>query len=147
MRIESRITYRSREKEEMLSRLKKRYGSLASLQQKVTMKKCSEPEIVDDYMVWKSIEKKDAEITEVHVWRNADVINQLTARRLELLEHIYRKGGESVMELSTTLKRNYKNVYDDLLALEKIGLISIHTDGRKKISAAGASEILIRFDD
>jgi len=147
MRIESRITYSSREKEEMLSQLKKRYGSLASLQQKVTMKKCSEPEMVDDYMVWKSIEKKDAGITEIHIWKNADVINQLTARRLELLEHIYRNSGRSVMELSTALKRNYKNVYDDLLALEKIGLISVYTSGRRKISATRTSEILIRFDD
>ncbi len=147
MRIESKITYSREEKEELVAQLKKRYGSLTSLQQKVAMRKCTSPEMVDDYMIWKGIEKKDAALTEAHIWKNAEMMDQLTTRRLELLEHIHRTGGESVMALTIALKRNYKNVYDDLLALEKTGLICFRTSGRKKISIARTSEILIRFDD
>ncbi len=147
MRIESKITYTGEEKEELVTQLKKRYGSLTSLQQKVAMRKCTAPEMVDDYMIWRSIERKGATLTEAHIWKNAEMMNQLTTRRLELLEYVHRNGGQSVMALSTALKRNYKNVYDDLLALEKTGLISVRTSGRKKISIARTSEILIRFDD
>ena len=147
MRIESKIIYTAEEKEELVAQLKNRYGSLTSLQQKAAMRKCTSPEMVDDYMIWRSIERKDAALTESHIWKNAEMMNQLTTRRLELLEHIHRTGGKSIMALTTALKRNYKNVYDDLLVLEKTGLITFRTSGRKKIPVARTSEILIRLDD
>ncbi len=147
MRIESVITYTPEENERIIEQFRKKYGSLTALQQKIAMRKCTAPEMVDDYMVWKSLEKKGASLTESHIWKSAEVMNGITARRMELLEHIHRKGDESVMAISTALKRNYKNVYDDLLALEKIGMISFRTSGRKKIPVARASRISIMLDE
>ncbi len=147
MRIESEIIYDRSETDKIIEGFKKKYGSLTALQQKASMKKCTSPELVDDYMVWKSLEKKGAVLTEIHIWKNAEMMNQLTTRRLELLEHILKYGNQSVMELSSVTKRNYKNVYDDLQALEKIGLISFRTSGRKKIPTARTSNIAIKFGE
>lgn len=47
----------------------------------------------------------------------------LTGKRLELLRCLRQHGELSVKALADALKRNYKNVYMDMLALEKSGLI------------------------
>jgi len=147
MRIESMIIYGPTDNEKMVVELKKKYGSLTALQQKVSMRKCTSPEMVDDYMVWRNLERKGAVLTEIHIWKNAEMVNLLTTRRIELLEQIHKNGGKSIMALAISIKRNYKNVYDDLLVLEKIGLITFRTSGRKKIPVTSTSRILIALGD
>ena len=47
----------------------------------------------------------------------------LTPRRLELLKVLHDAGPESVRALAKRLQRDYKNVYLDVQALERVGLI------------------------
>jgi predicted transcriptional regulator len=48
---------------------------------------------------------------------------------LELLRHVRQHGAGSVRELSMALKRDYKNVHQDVAMLEAAGLLQ--RDGRK----------------
>lgn len=57
----------------------------------------------------------------------------LTPRRLELLKVLHDIGPNSVRALAKRLKRDYKNVYNDVQALERVGLIVRTTD--KRLSA------------
>ena len=61
------------------------------------------------------------------------LIQTLTPRRLELLRRLHDDGPESVRSLAKKLSRDYKNVYNDVQALERIGLIMRTAD--KRLSA------------
>jgi predicted transcriptional regulator len=47
----------------------------------------------------------------------------LSPRRLELLRHLHRHGAGSIRELASAVQRDYKNVHQDVAALEAAGLI------------------------
>ena len=54
----------------------------------------------------------------------------ITPRRFDLLEELHRCGPISINALAKLLKRNYKNVHDDVKALESIALVERGEDGR-----------------
>ena len=47
----------------------------------------------------------------------------LSPRRLELLRYVRQHGAASMRELATALGRDYKNVHQDVTALELVGLL------------------------
>jgi predicted transcriptional regulator len=53
----------------------------------------------------------------------------LSSRRLELLRHVRQHGASSTRGLAGALGRDYKNVHQDVAALEAAGLLV--RDGRK----------------
>ena len=59
------------------------------------------------------------------------LLRYITPKRLVLLEELHRSGPMSVNALAKLLKRSYKNVYDDVSALESVGLIE--RDERKRV--------------
>ncbi|MBI1921624.1 MAG: helix-turn-helix domain-containing protein [Geobacter sp.] len=61
------------------------------------------------------------------------LLQALTPRRLELLRRLHDDGPESVRALAKKLSRDYKNVYNDVQALERVGLITRTAD--KRLSA------------
>jgi len=61
------------------------------------------------------------------------LLQVLTPRRLELLKVLHESGPESVRSLAKRLQRDYKNVYHDVRALERVGLIVRTAD--KRLSA------------
>ena len=56
------------------------------------------------------------------------LLKLLSKKRLELLRQLQAHPGISIYELAKQLKRQYKNVYDDVALLKKNALIS-HHDG------------------
>jgi len=60
------------------------------------------------------------------------LLSVLTTRRLELLKVLHESGPSSVRALAKKLKRDYKNVHQDIALLEKVGLVQ-RKDG--KVSA------------
>lgn len=60
------------------------------------------------------------------------LLRYVTPKRLELLETLHNAGDMSVNALAKLLKRSYKNVYDDVKALEFAGLIE--RDEQKRVS-------------
>ena len=61
------------------------------------------------------------------------LLQVLTPRRLELLKVLHDAGPESVRSLARRMQRDYKNVYNDVQALERVGLIVRTAD--KRLSA------------
>lgn len=57
------------------------------------------------------------------------MLDTLSPKRLELLTHIRQHGADNVRELATVIERDYKNVHQDVAALEAAGLLV--RDGRK----------------
>ena len=51
------------------------------------------------------------------------MLEALSPRRLDLLRHLRQQGAESIKELSEDLRRDYKNVYQDVIVLETAGLL------------------------
>jgi predicted transcriptional regulator len=51
------------------------------------------------------------------------LLNILTPRRLDLLKALHDRNDTSVRALASLLKRDYKNVYQDVKSLEAVGLI------------------------
>lgn len=57
------------------------------------------------------------------------MIDTLSPRRLDLLKYVRQHGSDSVKALALALKRNYKNVHNDVVVLESAGLLV--REGRK----------------
>lgn len=57
------------------------------------------------------------------------MLETLSPRRLDLLRHVRQHGAENVRELAQALRRDYKNVHQDVAVLESAGLLV--RDGRK----------------
>jgi predicted transcriptional regulator len=51
------------------------------------------------------------------------LLRTLTTRRLELLKLLHSAGASSIRGLAGLTKRDYKNVYQDVKALEAVGLV------------------------
>lgn len=60
------------------------------------------------------------------------MLSALSPRRLELLRHLRQHGAESVRELAAALGRDYKNVHQDVAALQAAGLLL--RDGRRLVA-------------
>lgn len=60
------------------------------------------------------------------------LMETLSARRLELLRHVRQHGAANVRELAISLGRDYKNVHQDVVALEAAGLLV--RDGRRLVA-------------
>jgi len=51
------------------------------------------------------------------------LLRTLTTRRLELMKMLHSTGALSIRALAGLVKRDYKNVYQDIKALEAVGLV------------------------
>lgn len=132
MHTEILKTYTKEQIESEFKRLESIYQSIDNLHQKIQVEKCRNPEQVDDYMIWKSLDEEDLNITEKIVLKSLDIYLMLSPKRMELLDYLSTHSIDSIKILAKELKRNYKNVYDDIRAMEKFDLIELVDDGRNK---------------
>ena len=74
---------------------------------------------------WHQAEKGKSQETEEHLYFDdaATLLRILSNRRLTLLSILLSLGTTTIRALSKELKRNYRNVYDDVQALNQAGLI------------------------
>ncbi len=122
-----------------------KYGTLDSLGQKVSIEKCSSPTIIDDYEIWKA-SRKGAEMEEEIVFYDSSIFGVISASRAEILDFLAKNGVGSIKELAQTIKRDYKNVYFDIMALKRQELLEIRNEGREKIPVSRVERIEILFD-
>ncbi len=113
-------------------RLERQYESLETLHQKISVEKCNNPQYVDDYMLWKAMEEDDVRLTDTIMLNNLDIYQMMSPKRMEILDFLSSHNTGSIKSLAIELKRDYKNVYDDVKALEKFGLIDLIVEGRNK---------------
>ena len=74
---------------------------------------------------WLRAEKEKIEIPEERLYfmESSSFFRVLSKRRIALLKTLHGHGISSIRELSRMLKRDYKNVYQDVQLLKKAGLI------------------------
>ncbi len=115
-----------------LKGLEQKYESIDNLHQKLQIEKCANPDLVDEYMVWKALLEEEAAISEKIVLKTLDIYSMMSPKRMEILDYLTAHSINSIKLLAQELKRNYKNVYDDVKAMEEFGLIELVNDGRNK---------------
>ena len=69
----------------------------------------------------------------------------LTPKRLELLDEIADRHVESINELAKSLRRNVKNVYNDIKILERLGFIRLSREGRGLVPELLVQEVTIQL--
>jgi predicted transcriptional regulator len=146
-------------------RFKKKYKSMEELFAQVQQNRCNDPELVDDYMVWQTIvsheHKADSEehsessssseqstsliFNEEIVLQAPDFFQTPTPRRMELLEYIRENNPSSMKNLAAETGRDYKNVYDDVLALQKAQLLELISEGKNKRPVVRLNAIEVLF--
>lgn len=120
---------------ELLEEVHSRYGGLEAL--KVYVEKnprdlLAEVTLRDVEYLQAHPESREREITTgaTYVsWRPEDV-GKLTTERLRLLHELRKRPAPSIKALAKAIGRDYKNVFNDLRALEGLGLVSLAEDLR-----------------
>ncbi len=75
----------------------------------------------------------DYMVEEILKIRSDELDKILNSRRLELLETISKFRVESINDVARKVRRNVKNVYNDLKLLEKRGLLHLRKVGKRNI--------------
>ncbi|MGH7815444.1 MAG: hypothetical protein ACREQI_15760 [Candidatus Binataceae bacterium] len=70
------------------------------------------------------------------------LVQLLTPKRWELLQHVHRHPARSIRSLSLELKRDYRRVHDDVETLAGVGLLE--RDGRGACPRRGSAPITMR---
>jgi hypothetical protein len=162
MEIRVKKHYDIDEMEEMIDQYEKDYHSVHRLKRRVLDEGCHNYEIMDHLMIWLTLIKNrqnvnlpqdiltlettfELEYVETHTYPGFEMSKFLTPKRLEILHEIKRNPGKSIKELAQQLKRDYKNVYDDIQALAQFELVILMKSGKSRIPwlPAEVIEILI----
>jgi len=146
MRIEIFKHYGPDDVQGELARLATKYGSLEGLAHKASIGKCSSPDIVDSLVIWQALSAPGTDVTWRVSFESAEAMARISPKRLELLEIIKKARVASLKELAAAAKRDYKNVYDDAVALEECGLIVLEANGRRMRPTHAADEMKITFE-
>lgn len=78
--------------------------------------------------------------------RKLDILECLTLKRIEILRAIARHHPDSIRQLSRLLERNVKNVFEDLLLLEKNKFISFQQQGKSRRPVVVVKKLVFKFD-
>lgn len=131
---------------DMMADWEQKYGKLSSLNQKVLISKCSSPERMADFVLWKYL-SQGAELQDIIVVEDPDVFEVLSPRRAELLEFLMDNDVASIKKLADKLGRNYKNVYDDLQSLAKYDLVELRGAGRSLKPFSVVTKLEVIFNE
>ncbi len=123
----------------------RRHGSFEKLQQRIINEKCGRPLSVDDFVLWRALRTPNVVYTEKIAVDSPSIFGDLTPRRLEILEHVRMHNVKSIKDLAEKLNRNYKNVYDDLKALERWGLVTLPRRGKDKKPVSHVESLKVTF--
>jgi predicted transcriptional regulator len=146
MRVELIKHYTTEDVESELRRLVDAYGGIESLSQKVSVTKCNNPKFQDELVLWRALQAPHVEVRTSVAFEGSEKVGNITPARMDLLEAIRRTRPHSVRELAMSVKRNYKNVYDDIQALCDVGLVELVVKGRKSRPICTADEIKFNLE-
>ncbi|TET89994.1 MAG: hypothetical protein E3J35_08240 [Methanomassiliicoccales archaeon] len=145
MIIETEKIHRQKDIQNELEELGRGYGSIEALHQRVSVDKCGSPFFVDDYILWRALRTEGCEYIEKIEIDTPEIFADLSPRRLELLEYVRMHDVKSITDLAGQLNRNYKNVYDDLSALQKWGLVTLSRRGKDKKPVSQVETMKVTF--
>ena len=131
--------------------LREKYGSLSHLHEEFAKGRMP-PGTFEEYIEWTNMdhalrayqEGEDFEyLAEEDLILNEKEYTLLTPRRLELLDFLGAEPVSSINDLAEKLRRDVKNVYNDLKTLESLGFISLRQEGRSLVPEQIVFEINI----
>ena len=126
--------------------LEGRHESFDALRQRVFVERCNDPAAADDYVVWRAIREEGGSLEERTVFDTPDVFRALTPRRVELLESLRAHEVPSIKELAATVRRDYKNTYDDLVALQAWGLVDLRREGKNQRPVSRVTTLRVSWE-
>ena len=89
----------------------------------------------------------ELEQEKARIIRDLRMLECLTEKRIELIEIIRQRHPNSIRELSRLLDRDVKNVFDDLLLLQKNSFIKLEQVGRNKKPEVIIKKIIITYKE
>jgi predicted transcriptional regulator len=137
--------------EQKLREFNDKYGSLSYLHDMFTKGRIPTG-MFHDYVEWTNMdhafrayqEGEDFEyLSEIDLELTAGDYRKLTPRRIELLDHLMEGHVNSINELADNVGRDVKNVYNDLKALESLGMVALLRDGRSMVPELLVYEITL----
>ena len=132
MKIEVVKRYGEKEMRAEEQRLAAKHEDPAKAKRELLTQKCRNFDLVDDLMVLSALRHPDTEMTERVIFQSYQFYHEITPRRMELLEYISTRPVTSIKDLAIKLKRDYKNVYDDVKGLNQIGLVEYAKEGKNR---------------
>lgn len=145
MLVEVEKIHRQKDIQHEIENLEHKHGTIEELHQGIINDKCGDPLSVDDYVIWKALRSPDVIFTEKIAVDSPNIFSDLTPRRLEILEYVRMHNVKSIKDLAEELGRNYKNVYDDLKALEEWSLVSLTRRGKDKKPISHVESLKVTF--
>jgi hypothetical protein len=97
-------------------------------------------ELVDSFKGYLEEGTLDYTVEEVKDLKPEQIV-VLTPKRIELLHYLAVSRVDSINDLAKKLRRNVKNIYNDLQALRKIGFVQLNKRGRAVIPETLVKEI------
>ncbi len=88
--------------------------------------------LVDAYKGYEEGGELDFIVEEVRDFDSGQIA-ALTPKRMELLNYLANRRVESINELAHKVKRDVKNVYENLLVLKNLGLLVLKRRGKRNI--------------
>jgi len=151
MRIEIVKKYSREYIRKEVAKLEKKYKDLHELRERCFEEKNyqNNPCLLDDFFYWQAL-NSGAEVYERVSTYDFSILSNLTEKRLEIMDYLSKtKGGSvgSIKEIAEVLKRDYKNVYDDIMALQRDGLIEFLKAGNKTKPVMLIERITIELKD
>lgn len=88
--------------------------------------------LIDAFRGYEESGELDYSVEEVQEY-DAERLAALTPKRVELLSQLASMRVESINELAHKIKRDVKNVYEDLSALQKLRLLALKRRGKRNV--------------
>ncbi len=132
MKMTIKREYPREHMEIMKKSIRKKYGRFEKIKKLMSVRGCSIPSIGEAYLIMLTITEGE-NIEEEIVIEDKKIFNALSAKRVELMEYINTHPPLSLKELSRKSGRDYKNVYDDVFAMERFFVLNVVKLGKEKI--------------
>ncbi len=88
--------------------------------------------LVDAYKGYEEAGELDYIVEEVREFDSVQLAS-LTPKRVELLNYLANRRVESINELAHKIKRDVKNVHEDLSTLQELGLLALKRRGKRNM--------------
>jgi hypothetical protein len=88
--------------------------------------------LIDAYKSYEESGELDYVVEEVREFSSKQLA-ALTPKRVELLNQLATTRVESINELAHKVRRDVKNVYEDLMALKELGLLVLKRRGKRNV--------------
>ncbi len=133
--------YRKSDMEIILRAIRRKHGRIEKVKKLLQVKKCAQPEIGEAFLYYLA---SDDNIVEEVIIEDRKVLNALTAKRFELIEFLNKNGPMPIKELAERVGRDYKNVYDDISALNRYFILNSIRYGRESVPVGVIESVEIK---